>query len=317
MVATGGPWGFKGNYQREGLADFLTQIGYKNRPFTEISGDTEAKGFDHEWNERSLRSRDFNRETQGFNYSFADVSIPTRRRNYTQIIEDSVFVDRTAARSMYAGVSDVLADQIQNRMTEHMMDIEFGLLRGTLITSLSGSSGAQMNGLLSVLANMSSNGLIGSGGSASVFTTASLAVTHINDCQDLLESRGLTPTDVLCNPTIKKRISAATTSNTKYILASDKEQIENVMVYEGDFGRSQLRVTRDFPVGLFTTVTTNTANLLNSTVVIDRSMYAKAWLDRTFMERVPKREDGVGVEIITELTLEYAALTGGHYIQTL
>ena len=318
MVLTGQTWGFRGNVLREDLADFITQIGYKGRPFTEITGDTEAHQDFHQWNERGLAARNINRNSQGFDYSFGDIKAPTKRTNSTQILTDSVFVSRTSARARNAGISDLIADQTNVNLIEHLNDIEWNLINGTLVSSVSGSSGvssatgsgAQMDGLL--------NTLFTAGGSISALTGASLAVADLNAAQDILDSRGMEPTDILCSPVIKRRISAATTSNTKYIMASDKEVIESVAIYEGDFGRSELRVSRDlsFASGNGNNYSGfSTALPIYNTVVLDRSLWKKAWLDKTFMERVPKREDGVGMVIVSELTLEYGAKTGGHLLQ--
>lgn len=313
MVLTGATWGFKGNIQREDLADFIMQIGYKGRPLTEITGETQATSDLHSWNERGLSARGVNRNSQGFDYTFGNISAPTRRNNWTQILTDSVFVSRTAAKTKNAGASDLLADQTQLQMVEHLNDIEWNMVNSTMMSGYSGASpasGAQMDGLL--------NSLFTAGGSISALTAASLTVSDLNAAQDILDGRGLTPTDVLCSPAIKRRISAATVSTTKFIMAADKEVIESVSVYEGDFGRSELRVSRDlsFASGNGNNYSAfSTALPIYNTVILDRSVYKKAWLDKTFMERVPKREDGVGAVIVSELTFEYGTKQGGHLLQ--
>lgn len=101
----------------------------------------------------------------------------------------------------------------------------------------------------------------------------------------------------------KRRLSLLTTTNTKYIMAEDKQVIESVGVYEGDFGVSVIHTERDLP----TTFAGTTVAGQGAAIGIDRSMLRKAWLDKPFMKMIPEREDGTAAVILAELTLEFGS----------
>lgn len=294
-VDTGGNYFYRGNLLREDLANFIAQIGYKRRPVSDTIGDTTANQDRHEWNERGVQTRTNLARQQGLAYTFAEAQQATRRYNFTQIIGMDVFVSRTAARSAMAGAADLVTDQVKLQTTNLLNMVNYSLVNSQLVSGATATA-QRMSGLID-FANTQSVGQWFTSNSG-----VSISSTNINNMQDVLESQGLTCTDVFVTAANKRRISILTTSNTKYIMAEDKQVVESVGVYEGDFGVSVIHTERDIPVGTSTfglTVAGRTC-----AIGIDRSMIRKAWLDKPFMKMVPEREDGTAAVVLTELTLE-------------
>lgn len=303
-VDTGGTYYYRGNLLREDLADFIAQIGYKRKPTSDILGDTVAHQDRHEWNERALATRSNVARQQGLTYTFTEAQQATRRINFTQIIGFDVFVTRTAARSSNAGAEDLVADVTKLQTINLLNSINFSLVQSTLVTGATNAA-QRMRGILDVGFQLSR---IFTGSSGVTFSS-----TDVNDMQDNLESNGLTCTDVFVNTVDKRRLSLQTTSNTKYIMAEDKQVIESVGVYEGDFGVSVIHVERDLPLG------TSGAGWGLTTgygvaVGVDRSMLRKAWLDKPFMKMIPEREDGSAAVVMTELSFEFGS-TSAIYVR--
>lgn len=293
---------FPNNTIRESLADFLYQIGYKDTPGLDALGETTASNIRHEWNERGVEARALTATLEGATYSLSDPSAGTRRFNYTHIIRKDFFVTGSNIAAIHAGIEDLVTDQMTLRMIEWRNAMEYALWNSTLQSGQTNAN-RQMAGIVSVLFSFART-TTNSGASASI--------TNVNALQRTLWRRGMKASDIFVDDVLKSRLSTASSgsSATKYIAAMDKELVDVVQTYDGDFARSGLTATLDLLEGSYGTVSTATQTG-RVMVALDRGAWSCAWLRKPFAEKLPKREDGIAGVILGEATLQYKSATAG------
>jgi hypothetical protein len=270
---------------KEDVLDIIAQITPEDTPFYDMIGDGGAASPKHEWQTRDLSTRNGNAQIEGDTYTFAAPVLPTRVNNFTQIVRKDVRLSGTSQATSRHAIGDLAADQTEQRMVEWKTDVEHALLRGSSASGNASNTARQMDGLLNVIST-----------NATAFASGTtLGETELNDLLNNVWNSGGKPRDALVNGFLKRRISAFTGGSTKNFEQTEKKIINTVSVYESDFSVVAMHLSRDMLSG------TNA----NALAVVDKDMFAKAWLRRPFTERAPKVADSIDIVILGELTLEY------------
>ena len=270
---------------KEDVMDIIFQITPEDTPFFNMIGSSDANSPKHEWQVRSLTTRSDNAQVEGHTFSFAAPVLPTRVSNFTQIIEKTARVSGSSQASARYAISNLVADQIEQRMVEWKTDTEHALLRGSSASGNASDTARRMDGLLNAVST-----------NLTAFASGiTLGETELNDLLESVWNSGGKPRDALVNGFLKRRISSFSGNAQKRFDQSAKEVVNTIAIYESDFSTVAVQLSRDIPSG------TNA----NSLVVLDRDMFAKAWLRTPTTERVAKVADSIDTVIQGEVTLEY------------
>jgi hypothetical protein len=285
----------------EDVSDIIYQITPDDTPFWNLTGETESTGVFHEWQIRSLTTRQHNAAPEGFSYTFTTGQrLPSRVANMNQVVTKDVRVSRTTQRITHHAIDDQFADQLQQAMIEWKTDAEHTLLQGTLASG-NVSIARQMSGFLEAASHASS---------FTALAAVTLSETMFNDFIQFAWEQGGAPQDVLMGGRLKRGVSAftASTNQTRFIDAGEQRLINTISFYESDFFMVRTHLTRDLP----TLASTGTGGHM---IFVDKTMVRKAFIDRPFTKRVPETADGLDGVIIGELTLEVGN-SNAHFIAT-
>lgn len=270
---------------KEDVLQTIFQITPEDTPVYNMIGDSEATQPLHSWQIRELTTRGDNAQVEGHTYSFAAPVLPTRVNNFTQIIEKTARVSATSQASSRHGIGDLVADQVEQRMVEWKTDVEHALLRGSSASGNASDTARRMNGILNIITS-----------NATAFASGvTFTETHFNDLLERSWNNGANPRDCLVHGFLKRRISSYTASATKNFDQENRKLVNTIGIYESDFSTVAVQLSRDM---------LNVAQT-NNIVVLDRDMFAKAWLRPTTVERVAKVASSTDTVIEGELTLEF------------
>jgi len=270
---------------KEDVNDIIYQITPEDTPFYNMIGQTSASQPNHQWQIRSLSTRNDNAQIEGATFVFAAPVLPTRVSNFTQIIEKTASVTGTSQASSRYAISDLTADQIEQRMVEWKTDAEHALLRGSDASGNASDTARRMNGLLNAVTT-----------NVTDFTSAlTMGESNLNDLLETVWDAGGKPRDALVNGFLKRRISSFSGNAAKRFDQNDREVVNTIAIYESDFSTISIQLSRDIPNGAGA----------NTLVVLDRDMFAKSFLRTVTTERVAKVSDSTDTVILGELTLEF------------
>ena len=238
----------------------------------------------HEWQTRDLTTRSDNATVEGASYTFAAPVLPSRVDNLTQIIKKDVRISGSSQATARHAISDLVSDQMEQLMIEWKTDAEHALLRGSSASGNASDSARRMDGLLNAVSTNTSS-----------VSGVTITETIFNDLlQDVWESGGK-PRDVLVNGYLKRRISTFVGNAEKRFGQSEKRVTNVISIYDSDFSTVAVQTSRDMPA---------TAGQ-HTVAVLDRDLFAKAWLRPVVTKRVAETADSIDIVILGELTLEY------------
>jgi len=212
-----------------------------------------------EWPEQTLTTAQDNAVTEGAAHSFSAPTAPVRVRNVTQILAKQFNVTSTEIASKGAGVQNMFLYQKGIKMKEIMTDLELTLLHGSLASG-TGSLARRMQGAVNFITTNAT--AVGSG--------TKLTESFFNNRVQAAWDAGGNPKKVLVGASLKRVISAYTASATKYVENKTRELVNTVAVYDNDFARMEIVLSR------FLNSTTNS----NATVlIVDTDLWAIAFLE--------------------------------------
>jgi len=268
----------------EDVSNIIYQITPEDTPFYNMISDSKSDSAKHEWQVRTLSTRSDNATVEGASYTFAAPVLPTRVENLTQIVKKDVRISGSSQAMARYAINDLVSDQMEQRMIEWKTDTEHALLRGSDASGNASDTARRMNGLLNaVTTNVSS------------VSGVTITETIFNDLlQDVWDSGGKTR-DVLCHGYLKRRISSYVGNATKNFDQGEKRVTNIVSIYDSDFSTVSVQTSRDMP---------NSAGE-HTLAVIDRDLFAKAWLRPVVTKRVAETADSIDIVILGELTLEF------------
>lgn len=246
-----------------------------------------AKGTLHEWMKHNVsRPTSVSSDVEGADTTFSDLTQPTRENNITQIIKQPVMVSRTERRVNVATMGDPYAFQKADNLRILKMKMEYALLNAAKASGASGSA-RQMNG---IDAFISSNNTARNSGT-------SFSETELND----IVSDVWTNVDpdkifdmVLCTFKIKQAIAGFSGNSTRFIDATERRLVKDVLVYDSAGGSHRIFAHKDV------------RNAAGSTTVyaLREDLYRVAYLDKPMFEELAKTGDADKGHWVTEFTLE-------------
>lgn len=267
---------------REDLTDIVSVITRHETPIFSTVEKVKARATLHEWQVDSLSTGADNANIEGADFSFALASARTRVSNSTQIFSKTGEVSRTQRAVDTAGVEDEFAYQMEKRMKEIATDVEKAIITGTGNTGASGTA-RRLKGILSFITTNVETGT-GTGNEA-------LTEAMYNDLLQDVWTAGGRPDYTYVNGAQKRKISAFSTSNQRYLQVTGEGELKNsIAVYESDFGRQRIEL--------------NPFMDTDKVLVTQRDMLKVAVLDPIHKKDVPSVADGDRFAIVGELTLE-------------
>lgn len=292
---------------REDLSDVIFQITPEDTPFASSIGNGRCTSSVHQWQKRSIRTRQFNAKPEGFTYDFTafTAQFPTRVTNVTQIVANEVRYSETQQSIDHAGINDGFADQMAQEMVGHETSIEHMLLRQT---TASGSPSAvpQWRGMIDALVANGSNSYTALG------WNNTLTEAMLNQLTAVGYRNGAVFRDVLVGTLLKQTISNFANVNTRFIEADEQRLTRPISVYLGDFEPLTIHRCRDMfdqavtgtPPSTLTTALGDTGKG-NSMLLYDRTACSKDWLRPTHSVRTAYVADSMDGVIKSELTLNW------------
>lgn len=276
--------------RREDLIDIITDVSPDENPLMTMLGSTKAGGTYHEWPEDYIsRPTSVSSTAEGAATTYSDLTQPSRRGNFTQIITQSFRVSGTESAVDVAGMGDPYDYQAAKALKEWKNNAEYALLRST---AASGSSGIArtMIGIYAVTTTHSTARNSGTSLSEDEFNAMVEDVWSDVGSSDVFDL-------VLVPFGLKRKISSFTAGSTRYVDARDKKLVRPVMVYESDGGVHRIMAHKD---------ALNSAGTVHF-LGIKEDKWKIAYLRNPKREDLAKDGDRRNGHIVGEMTLEYRA----------
>lgn len=275
---------------REDVRDEIELISAMEDGIFSTLGKTTAINTVHSVQTDSLAAAGSLATAEGADYSGAALTTPSRVTNVCEIIRKDFSVSGTQRAVSHYGFEDAFAYQAQKAMKEWTNAAEFDLVRGTLVSGISGTAPV-MNG---IIASISTN------------TTAQTSGTIFSESimNGLLQTvwdngNGETASDVYVGAHLKKKVSGFAGRSGSSINVNDvTTAVNSIDLYIGDFGTQRVHLHRY----VFVSGTDATQRFL----AIRPDKWKVAYLQgrEPGMEELSKVGDSTRGMVIGELTLE-------------
>lgn len=289
---------------KEDVSETIFQITPTEKPFYNMTGDSEAKEIVVQWQKRSISTFGLNSHLEGASFGNSAGHPTTREVNLCQIFKKEPTVTGSAEAVEKYGISSSFGDEMETAHVEIATDMELALIKGCRVSgsttqTLGTQFTRQMDGLIQFLSRSSL---------WSRSTDVTMTEQGLNDVGQTIWEQGVKARDILCGMTFKRRIAGfAGWPDTGFGQqvqrnrdADDFTLAAEVDVYKTDVIDARVHVSR---------VLGNETDFSNAKFLIlfDREMFSKCWLRKPFSARrayTADSEDGV---LLAELTLQ-----GGH-----
>lgn len=281
---------------REDLLNEIQNLSPRETQLMTGLGTTQAKGVMHEYLIKTLSDVKVNAYQEGQDASYS-VNNSSRLFNYTQIFLEGWQITDTDVAVNRAG-GDRKAEEMGDALAELKNDIEYALMRGTLVTG-SGSAVRSLRGLkasLSLLTNASG---------------ASMSESTFNDYLQMVWDNASTEVNAIyCPMYIKRKIAGFTGAATdKNVSVEDKRLVNSVDVYSSD-AASMVKLFKH----RYVTVSGDT----NYDIVGIDENYAKiAYLIKPHNEDVARSGLAEKGYVTSELTMEVTHPNAGFLVSNL
>lgn len=287
------------NSRREDLLDVITNLDFKENQLVSGLGTSTAKDILHQWLTDTLKTPGSNFYVESVDASYPATTNPQRLTNYCQIVRNAIQVSDTERSMNNAGFNDRYAYEVQKKLKEWKQDLEFALMRGSLVCG-SGSAARQMKGIKNwVSISCSSSG-------------TSLTESALNDFFQFVWNNGTEVNAVYAPMYLKRKISAYTAGSTKYVDVTDRRLINAVDVYQADAARMvKLFAHRFVTVSADQAAGTNNSDLVG----INEDFFKVAYLRKPQVRELAKTGDATNGEVVGEQTLECLHQGSGFLLQ--
>ena len=263
----------------EDLTDVLVTMGQMKNPMFSNLPKVKAKNTLHEWPIDSYADAAANAQTEGFSYSFASLTAPTRGQNYTQIFAKDGKVSKTQRAVDPAGYKDEYASQVEKALKEIGRDIEYALINGSAAGSGATGTARTLKGIL---------GWITSNVSTGTGTGRDITESEFNTLLADIYDEGGDPDTILLAPRQRNKMGDFFDSSRQFV-DNVKTFTSAIAVYESNFGMMQVVTDIQMP---------------NDTIaVLDSSTWKIPQLRPVKKEETAKVSDGDGFVVVGELTL--------------
>lgn len=273
--------------RREDLMDVIGDVSPDETPLLTLLGQSTARGTLHEWLKYNVsRPTTVTAAIEGADASFSDLTAPSRANNVTQIITEPIRVSRTERRVNVAAVGDPWAFQKAEGLRRLKMKMEFAVLNAVKASGASGVA-RQMNGIDAFITTNVTARNSGTSYSESELNDMVADVWNGVDPDKVFDM-------VLCTFKIKQAISGFSANSTRFIDATERRLVKDVLIYDSAGGTHRIFAHKDV------------RNAAGSTTVygIREDLYRVAYLDKPMFEELAKTGDADKGHWVTELTLE-------------
>lgn len=293
------PIGTGGN--REDLSDIIHDVSPTDTPVLTAMGRTKATGTNHEFLQDALAAAASNAALEGGDMVGADPADRTRLGNYTQILTKNSVVPGTQEAVDKAGMKSEMAYQMARRMKEIKRDCELAIV-GMSNPKVAGSESAARE-MGSADAYLKTNTSLAASGSSTItgdgtdvsdyagtnraldetiFTTA---LTNI-----FTNSAGNSSLTAIVPAATKKIISGFTGADERFASTDNKQLVNTIDVYVGDFHTVRIVPDRFCKTGL--------------TFIFDWEYLKLAELRKIHSIDIARVGDAAKKQILWECTLE-------------
>lgn len=258
---------------------------------------TKATNILHQWQTDSLAAASSsNQVLEGDDLTIDAATATTLLSNTCQISDKAPAVTGTQLAVVPAGRRDEMAYQIVKRSKELKRDMESSLLANNAEVATGAATIArELGGIESWL---NTNTSVGAGGTAgSLGNTARTTGTDRDLTEALVKTQlvnifdaGGDPDCIMTTPHVKTVFSSFTGNATRFVGAEDRELVASIEVYHSDFGDLE--------------VIPNRFQVSDSTLILEKAMWAVAYLRPTSLVKISKTGDSEKRQIIAEYTLE-------------
>lgn len=256
-------------------------------PLLTLFGSGTASNTLHEWMLHNVaRPTTVQADVEGADTTFNDLNQPTRNNNITQIIKEGIRVSRTERKVNVAAMGDPFAFQKADRLRVLKMKMEYTLLNAAKASGASGVA-RQMNGIDAWITTNVTARNSGTSFSETELNDIVSDVWAIADPDKIFDM-------VLCTFKIKQAIAGFSANSTRYIDASERKLIKDVLVYQSSGGSHRIFAHKDV------------RNSAGSTTVygLREDLWRTAYLDQPMFEELAKLGDSDRAHWVTEFTLE-------------
>ena len=255
---------FGGVQVREDLSDIIYNISPMDTPFMSGAGKGSCSNTLFEWQKDELAAAAANQKLEGDNPASLAVVEPVKLTNQTQISEKAVQTSGTAEAVDWAGRKSSQAYQLAKRAKEIKRDMEL-MLTGNDVKA-AGAAGvprktAAFNSWLGDAVAADSNIIDGSAGvpilnagdgtvvAVPAGAIAVLTMDMVNDCVQQVWTAGGSPDVIMCDASLKVKMSALAGSVvadivTNHDKASPAHAVNSVDVIVTDFGTFKIVPSR-------------------------------------------------------------------------
>ena len=268
---------------REDLLDIITNLDYKETQLVSGLGTSTAKSIYHQWLTDTLDTPGANALVEGADVSSRTLTQPTRLTNVTQIVGKNYVVSDTERAVDNAGFEDRLAYEATKAMKSWKQDVEFALMRGTLVCG-NGTTARSMLGIKNWLSNVTSQ------------SGTSLTETMLNDYLQAVWDDGVEVDAIYAPMYLKRKISGFTAGATKNVETTDRRLVNAVDVYQADAAQN---------VKLFAHRYVTVSGDTNYDLVgIKEDMFKIAYLRKPKTTPLARTGDASKEQLVGEMTLE-------------
>jgi len=283
-------WGlitYQDTGRREDLLDILGDVSPDETPLLTLFPTSRASNTLHEWMKYNIsRPTSVSAAVEGADAVYGDLTQPTRANNVTQIITRPIRVSRTERRVNVAAMGDPYAFQKAEGLRNLKLDMEFALLNAVKASGASGVA-RQMNGIDAfITTNVTARN-----------SGTSFSEQELNDMvADVWTT--VNPSKVfdmiLCPFRIKQKIAGFAGNSTRYIDASERRLIKDILVYDSAGGTHRIFAHKDVRDSAGTTTVYG----------LREDLWRVAYLDEPMFEELAKTGDSDKAQWVTEFTVE-------------
>jgi len=281
------------NAIREDLLSVLTNLTPTETQLVSGLAVSTAKNIHHQYLIDTLDSVKVNAYIEGVDASFQDTTHPQRISNTCQIFREPFRVSDTERSVDTAGFSDRYAYEATKALKELKNDMEYALMRGSLICGDATAAARQLRGIKRGLSLVTAQ------------SGVSLTETILNDYLQNVWDEGTEVNALYGGMYMKRKISSFTAGATKNVDIKDRRLVNAVDIYEADAARL---------VKLFAHRYVYVSGDTNYDVVgINEDLFKVAYLRKPFTREIAKTGDADKGEVVTEVTLENLHYNAGFW----
>lgn len=275
----------QGQTLQEDVVDAIYNVDYRSTPFVSRIGEGVATNTLHSWLTDSYDAPAYNANVESSDAVTVDMKEPKRGNNIVQLFRKVITVSDTERAIPHYGMNDPFEYNTQKKMVEIARDIN---LAGVAGTRASGASGVarQADGAIALITTNKTAQTSGTCFSEAIFENL-LSLVYNNGTDEDVDL-------FLTGSYLKLAFDKFTTNTTKYLNATDFEQVLRVDTYVSSFGIHKVVLDRAVPTGAI--------------LGVDTSKWRTDWLINRRVAITPLAKTGSSTKALMEGEATFAAL---------